>query len=217
MRWRIGVRASAILVVLGVALSAPALAAGRSEQGAPVNAQLFAKATNGYEAELNSEGDKLRLSFSRGLLPALIYTFHGTVTSEGIEAGIGDLGYIRVRFLPTPGKSTKIRRPTRCGKGTARATKGHFVGSFHFRAELGAVKLDVSRAEGWVTTPGWHCPATRFKDFLESQPPGRTLTVLKAEERKRHLGFSAFTATDSEHPQPVGDEISAAMGPDAAR
>lgn len=213
MRWgrQIRICAGAMLVIVGAVLSPPALAAGRPHPGGPVNAQLFAKASDGYEAELDSEGDKLRLSFSRGLLPSLIYTFHGSVTSEGIEARIADLGDIDLQFTPTPRKTTKVRLPSRCGEGTARATKGHFVGSIDFHAELGAVKLDVSRAEGWVTTPGWHCPATRFKDFLESQPPGRTLTVLKAEEKKRHLGFSAFSATDSEHPQPIGAEISAAM------
>lgn len=194
-----------------IVVSGRALAAGHSDRGGHVNAELSAKASNGYRAELYSEGDKLRLTFSRGLFPGLSYIFHGKVTAEGIEARIADLGNIDLRFVPTPGKTKKGRWSSRCGKVTSRVTEGHFVGSFDFRAELGAVKLDLSRARGWVTTPAWHCPATSFKDFVESQPPGTTYTMLEAREKKRHLVFSAYTGTDAEHLEPVQGEIGAGM------
>jgi hypothetical protein len=188
-----------------------ALAARHLEGGGPVNVELFAKASNGYEAELDSEGDKLRLSFSHGLLPALTYTFRGKVTTEGVKARIVGLGSIDLRFVPAPGNATKVPQARRCGDEAARATRGHFVGSLDFRAELGAVKLNLSRARGWVIVPGWRCPAASFKDFAESQPRGKKYTLLQAEERKRHLRFSTFTATDSKHPVPEGVEVSAEM------
>ena len=199
--------------VLLLSALVPALvgAAVRTNRGGPVNVELSAKASNGYEAELSSEGDKLSLTFSRGLFPGLSYIFHGKVSAEGIDARIADLGRIDMRFMPTPGRTSKSHRPGRCGNGTTRVTKGHFVGSLDFRAELGAVKLHLSRAEGWIVAPGLHCPPTSFKDFVESQPEGRTYTLLEAKEERRHLLFSTYTGTDAEHPEPVGAEISAGM------
>jgi hypothetical protein len=176
-----------------------------------VNVELYAKASNGYEAKLSSEGDKLRLYFMRGILPALIYTFHGRVTAEGIQARIADLGTVDLGFVAIPGKTKKGHVQSRCGGGTVRESKGHFVGSLDFRAELGAVKLHLSRAEGWVITPGVHCQGTSFKDAAESRPPGATYTLLRAEDKKAHISFGASTGTDAEHPEPAGAEIAAGM------
>lgn len=207
-------RCAAVLLAaaaLTAGFSSQAVAVQGAAQGAPVYVDLYAKASRGYEAQLASEGDKLRLSFSRGLLPALIYTFHGRVTAEGIKARIADLGTVDLRFVPTPGKTKLVHVPDRCGGGTARESKGHFVGSLDFRAELGAAKLRLSRAEGWVGDPAWHCPTTNFKDAVESRPQGSTYTLLRAEDEKDHLIFGADAGTDAEHPEPIGSEIAAEM------
>jgi hypothetical protein len=199
------------VVALTVVFAPQAYAAQRPAQDGSVNVDLFAKGSDGYEAELASEGDKLRLSFSRGLLPALIYAFHGRVTAEGIQARIADLGTVELRFVATPGKTKKSHVPGRCGGGTVRVNKGHFVGRLDFRAELGAAKLDLSRAEGWVISPGWHCPNMSFKEAVESQSQGATYTLLRAEDKADHVTFGASAGTDAEHPEPVGSEIAAGM------
>ncbi len=201
---------TAVLVsVLALCVASPA-AARSLAQDRPIDIKLSAKASNGYKAELDSEGDKLRLTFSRGLFPGLTYVFHGKVSAKGIEARIADLGQIDLQFVPI-GKTRTIRTPLRCGNARARVAEGNFVGSVSFRAELNAVRLDFSRAQGWIGTPGWYCPTTSFKEFVESQPKGRTYTLLEAEEKKRRVLFSTYAGTDAEHPEPVGAEISAGM------
>jgi len=197
-------------VLLVAALSVPStVIAGRPAGGDPLNAQLYAKASNGYTAELSSEGGKIKLSLSRGLFPALIYTFHGQVSTDGIEARIADLGNIDLRFLPA-GKTKRIRPLQRCNGRLAKLTEGHFVGSFRFRAERGVAQIHLTHAKGWVAAPGWHCPHQSFNSFVESRPPGITYTFLQADEN-RQIGVTAFAGTDAEHPDPEAAEVSAAM------
>jgi hypothetical protein len=197
-------------LVFAMVLSSQAFAARGPDQGGPVNAQLFAKASNGYSAQLSSEGDKIRLTLSRGFLTGLIYTFRGHVSADGIEAKIAGLGNIDLHFVAA-GKTKRRRPPRNCNGRLAQLTEGHFIGSFRFRAEQGAARIDVAHAKGSTAIPGWHCPHQSFKDFLESRPEGFTVTSLRAEDTKRQVGLLAFAGTDAEHPDPEGAEVSAAM------
>lgn len=201
----------AAAVVLGSLLAPVAgKAAQRPVSAGSVNAQLLAKGPRGYSIELRSEGGKLQLIFSHGLFPSLVYTFHGRVSAKGIEAKIGDLGSIDMRFVPA-GKSKRVRPPGHCSGPVASATEGHFVGSFHFRAERGVAKVDLSHARGSIARPGWHCAHEGFKRFAEGGPEGTTYTILRAAREDGKVGFAAFTGTSAEHPDPVGAEVSASM------
>lgn len=89
-----------------------------------MDAQLYVKAGNRYSAQLKSEGDKLQMVFSRGIFPALIYTFHGHVSAAGIRARIADLGNIDLRFKPS-GRTKRVRPPRNCsgiGRRSPKAT-----------------------------------------------------------------------------------------------
>jgi hypothetical protein len=185
-----------------------ALAADASPTRGPVNAGLYVKASNRYSAQLKSEGDKLQLVFSRGILPALLYTFHGRVSEAGIRARIADLGTIDLRFKPS-GKTKRVRPPRNCSGRRATLSEGQFVGELTFRAELGVTSLDITHAKGWIASPGWHCHASGPKAFAEQAPSGVTYTFLQALDQRDGLGFGALAGTDAEHPEATGASISA--------
>jgi hypothetical protein len=175
----------------------------------PVNAELIAKATNGYSAQLKTEGDRIRLGLARGLFPELVYTFRGRVSAAGIQAKIADLGTIDLRFNAS-GKTRHANPPRNCTGPRATQVAGHFVGEFDFRAERGVTKLHLTRAEGSLASPGWRCAREHLSDFLRRAPVGTTYTFLQASELGRPGGFTAFAGVDAEHPEPLGAEISAA-------
>jgi hypothetical protein len=174
----------------------------------PVNAYLYAKATNGYSAQLKSEGDKLQLTIARGLFPGLVYTFHGRVSAAGIRARIADLGRVDLRFKPS-GRTRHGSPPDHCSGPRTTQVEGHFIGEFDFRAERDVTRVDLTSAKGSLAAPGWHCHREGVEDFLQTAPSGSTYTFLQAIDPGRHLGFSAFSGVDPEHPETHGDEISA--------
>jgi hypothetical protein len=201
---RLAVTTVLILVFQGQA----ALAADAPPTRGPVNAGLYVKASNRYSAQLKSEGDKLQLVFSRGLFPALVYTFHGRVSAAGIRARIADLGSIDLRFKPS-GKAKHGRPPRNCSGPRVTLFEGHFVGELTFRAELGVTSIDVTYAKGWIASPGWRCHASGLKAFAEQAPSDVTYTFLQALDQRDGLGFGALAGTDAEHPEANGASISA--------
>jgi hypothetical protein len=198
-----------VTTVLILALQGQAaLAADALPTRGPVNAGLNVKASNGYSAQLKSEGDKLQLVFSRGLFPALVYTFHGQVSAAGIRARIADLGTIDLRFKPS-GKTKRGRPPRNCSGRRATLSEGHFVGDLNFQAELDVTSIDITHAKGWIASPGWHCHDSGLKALAEQAPRGVTYTFLQALDQRDGLGFGAFAGTDVEHPEAAGASISA--------
>lgn len=189
---------------------APALGADPAPARGPVNAEFFAKASNGYNATLKSEGDRLQLTLARDIFPGLVYSFHGRVSASGIEARIADLGTIDLRFVPA-GKTKRVAPPKHCTGPEATLTEGHFLGAFHFRAEGGVAKIDLAHARGAITTPGWHCKSVIPKNIFESAPSDLSYTFLQASEKARQVGFDAITTTDPHHPGVSGTEFSASM------
>lgn len=185
-----------------------ALAADASPTRGPVNAGLYLKASNGYSAQLKSEGDKLQLVLSRGLFPALVYTFHGRVSAAGIRARIADLGTIDLRFKPS-GKTKRGRPPRNCSGRRTTLSEGHFVGELSFRAELGVTSVEIEHAKGWIATPGWRCHSSGIKAFAEQAPSDVTYTFLQALDKRDGVGFGALAGTDAEHPEARGASISA--------
>lgn len=175
----------------------------------PVNAYLYTKATNGYSAQLKSEGDKLRLTIARGLFPSLVYSFQGRVSASGIHAKIADLGTIDLRFKPS-GKNRRGKPPRNCNGPRATQIEGHFIGEFDFRAEADFTEVHLTSAKGSLAAPGWQCPKEGIDDFLQAAPSGTTYTFLRASEPGRPGGFTAFAGVDAEHPEPLGAEVSAA-------
>lgn len=201
-------RLAATTVLILVFHGEAALAAEAPSTRGPVNAELYVNASNRYSAQLKSEGGKLQLVFSRGILPALVYTFHGRVSAAGIRARIADLGTIDLRFEPS-GKTKRVRPPRNCGGHRPTLTEGRFVGELSFQAELGVTSIDVNHAKGWVASPGWRCHASGLKAFSEQVPSGVTFTFLQALDQRDGVGFGAMAGTDAEHPEAKGASISA--------
>jgi len=203
--------AAVVIAALSLAIlcSRPTLAAGHPGRSGSVNAEFLAKASNGYEAKLSSQGDKVRLSFVRRSFE-LTYRFQARVTAAGIRARIADLGTIDLRFVPT-GQASRVRLPRNCTGGAPKAIPGRFVGAFHFRGERGTTSVDLSHASGRVITPAWHCRNESFKELAESGPTETTYTLLEGHQRKRHLYLVSFTTTDAKHPVPGWAEVGAGM------
>lgn len=201
-------RAVAALASLLIMLVPAARAAEPALPGGPVNAYIHAKATNGYSVQLKSEGDRLQMTVSRGLFPALLYTFGGRVSAAGIHAKIADLGVIDLRFEPS-GKVRQGRPPGNCSGPRATQLEGNFIGEFDFRAERDVAEVHLAQVKGSLAAPGWRCHRESIEDFLQGVPDERTYTFLSALDSDRHLGFTAFTAVDPEHPELDGEEISA--------
>jgi hypothetical protein len=202
--------ATATTLCVLAAHAAPALAAEPAPARGPVNAEFFAKASNGYSATLKSEGDRLQLTLARGLFPGLVYSFHGRVSASGIEARIADLGTIDLRFVAA-GKTKRVAPPKHCSGPEATVTEGHFLGEFHFRAEGGVAKVDLAHARGAIAAPGWHCKNVSPKNIFESAPSDLGYTLLQANDKARQVGVEAITTTDPQHPGVSGTEFSASM------
>jgi hypothetical protein len=202
------VRVVASLGLLLALSSQTAFAAEQATTRGPVNAQLNVDASNGYSAQLKSEGDKLQLVLSRGLFPALAYTFHGRVTAAGIRARIGDLGMIDLRFKPS-GKTKRVRPLHNCSGRRATLSEGHFVGELTFRSELGVASIDLTHANGWIVSPGWRCHTSGFKTFAEQAPSDVTYTTLQALDHRDDVGLGVLAGTNAEHPETTGASVSA--------
>lgn len=200
-------RTVATVVLLLVFGAQTALAAVSPPTRGPVDAGLYVKASNRYSAELKSEGGKLQLVLSRGIFPALVYTFHGQVSAVGIKARIADLGAIDLRFKSS-GKTKQVRAPRNCSGGRAILTEGHFLGELSFRAELGVTSIDVAHAKGWVIAPGWRCHPPGLEALPEHAPSGVTYTALQVLDRSEPIGFGALAGTDAEHPEAIGASLS---------
>jgi hypothetical protein len=201
-------KSAATVSFLLLMITPPAFGARAPSLQGPVNAYLYSKASNGYSAQLKSEGDKLQLIISRGLFPSLVYRFHGRVSAAGISARIADLGTIDLRFKPS-GKTRHGRPPRNCSGPRATQIEGHFIGEFDFQAEQAVTKIDLTSAKGSLAAPGWHCRKESIDDFLQRAPSGSTYTFLQATDPGRKLGFSTFTGVDAEHPEALGTEVSA--------
>jgi hypothetical protein len=201
-------KAAAAAALLSLVLVSGARGAVSSLPRGPVNAYIYAKATNGYSAQLKSEGDKLRLTISRGLFPSLVYTFHGRVSGAGIHAKIADLGVIDLKFSPS-GNVRHGKPPKHCDGPRATQVEGHFVGELDFHAERGVTGFDLTSTKGSVAAPGWRCRKESFEDYLQAAPSGSTYTLLQAIVPGRPGGFTALAAVDAEHPGPIGAEFSA--------
>jgi hypothetical protein len=202
-------KSAAVTTLVLLAIGTSASDAADASPPGPVNAYLHAKATNGYSAQLKSEGDKLRLTIVRGLFPSLVYSFHGRVSAAGIHATIADLGTIELRFKPS-GKTRRGKPPHDCSGPRATQIEGHFVGEFDFRAESDFTEIHLRSAKGSLAAPGWHYPGQSIKTFVREAPSGTTYTFLQASEPGRPGGFTAFAGVDAEHPEPLGAELSAA-------
>ena len=133
---------------------------------------IFAQGTNGFilgfkvvdRRTLEVTATKLALATGIGAVGAT-YTvpYRQPRGSDRIEARLGRLGRIDVRFIP---ESVRREPPilSQCHGGKALVEEGEFVGSISFHGEGGYTKVRIHHASGEISTsPELHCIFTASK------------------------------------------------------
>lgn len=95
--------------------------------------------------------------------------------SDGIEANLGGLGRIAVRFVPESSYREKL--PSHCKGRRTTVEEGHFVGRIDFHGEGGYTDVHSTRAFGsTTTTPALTCrsenSAAELKKLIEALEKG---------------------------------------------
>jgi len=184
--------------------AAPALAAS-PEEGTIVRVKFEPRASDGFEAQLEtSEKEVVRLEIHRGGSD-VIYEVPGKVTEAGLKVQFGKLGLIDVAFTPTRTLSTTA--PAGGCTGAPRTLReGVFSGTIAFNGERGYVRLEGPEASGTMSVISqWDCPGsevalpygnTSLLSSLRPRKAGREResASLHVFSRDLLLGFSAGVA-----------------------
>lgn len=192
---------------LCVAVALLALAVLPQAAGASTGARRFSLTTaNGYRIVVDADDATvgltvLRIGRSRSAAASTTYVARARPGAGGIEASLGTLGDISMRFKPT-GRVLRGKARRNC-KGPDRMTVrfGLFVGTLRFQGEGGYVSIRVHRAKGReVTPPSPRCAEATPPPVRGGHAPPRTKTTsLNADFR---LGLSAVyfkASTDRAH------------------
>jgi hypothetical protein len=116
------------------------------------------------------------------------YIASGRVTANRIEARLGKLGRISVRFVPS-GRQRRVKVPKKClpeRPPVVTSRLGSFVGTIRFRGEDGYTRVSTRSAKGGVGDPLANTPKKLSCQFHES-----------SEERKRELESVSLDASSS--------------------
>lgn len=210
----------ALLAFLAVLPAGPAWASSpaRSTAQATASAAFSLSGSHGFSVGVESVGGEVRIvasegappvpTFSRGGTPrvpravngaASVYSLRASSSPRRIEASLGGLGRISVRFHPSG--RTRVTRLDELGAfscgGRTRIVRhlGTFVGTVEFQGEGGYTAVEARRAQGSVGTP---LPAACA---AAARPAGKV--VLRAFNRgagtrfqtKTTAGGVAFTAS----------------------
>ena len=169
-----------ILILLGLALAAPAQSAAAertllpslltarllAEHGAPVKPAIrfrsgfVVEASNEYKVGVSSFGGAVILEVWRGRKgqrTSTAYLARGVATNERLQATFGKFGKVSMRFRESRNR-TWFGKRRKC-RGTSRFVKrrGVFVGNLRFKGEDGYVSVRVKRAKGAVVTEAAKC------------------------------------------------------------
>lgn len=109
------------------------------------------RGSNGYRGQITTEGHKrVTLTLRKGNT-AVEARASGRVTRHGIEADLGELGEISVRFEGRPFRSGfRNRGERRCHGRKSAIEEGRFSGTISFRGDNGFTQLDSRQATGFV-------------------------------------------------------------------
>jgi hypothetical protein len=186
-RWRVSVIV-AIGSLVSVVFSSQAAAR-------PFEASFSVNTSSGYRISVTGWHDTVRVlviqdpvRISRNVI-ATEYVGHGTTSPAGIEADLGSLGSIAMRFRPSAtGKI--VRSPKNCSPHQAYRRPGTFSGSFRFTGEASYAAFEATEVKGSIGTPEDFICAT----FGPSNGP--LMLYLNAGTSRRYLssGFLAFAA-----------------------
>jgi hypothetical protein len=165
-------------------------------QPASVTATVLGHGTGGFEFSFISAGSHgdflwLRKSVGGGGEESAVYFDlpRGGATNFAngrLDARIGRLGRFRGHFVPD---ASLTQGPEEgCTGDPTTIEKGHFVGSFSFRGEMGFTTVQARRAQGTVTREGASsCPASGPGGSRRHRSPHR-----KAERERKQREQETF-------------------------
>jgi len=141
-------------------LTAGTASAASPEGGTIVRVKFEPRASDGFEARLEtSEKKVVRLELERGG-SSVIYEVPGEVSEAGLKVRFGKLGLIDVAFTPT--KTLSTTAPAGGCTGAPRTLReGVFTGTIAFTGERGYVRLEGPEASGTMSVISqWDCPGS---------------------------------------------------------
>jgi hypothetical protein len=147
------------LGTLAVLCFAPATPASAKEARS-FSAEFSLRASNGYVISVSASRHQVTITVAEGGLRSnhvveTTYSASGTASPKGVEANLGTLGEISLRFVPS-GQTITKRRP-RLPKGckaprTAVRREGAFVGVIRFEGEADYAAVEATEVHGSVGT-----------------------------------------------------------------
>jgi hypothetical protein len=148
----------AIVAIAGLLLPSPAAA---------LVGHFSVDATRGFRVRVTAYGFGVLIRVSRAAPDAAhrnanYYLARANHRGEAIDARIGDLGRIEMRFHPTGATFAGARFVGCTGPDRYTFHRGDFVGNFEFRGENGFTQVDASRANGVLVTPPGHLHCAVF-------------------------------------------------------
>lgn len=189
------IRSHQAFLFLAVAASvALFLGSGTARGAQPQSASFSLRGSNGFVVDVTSQGDEVTVIASERWAPVATFgpsgrprsagTGNGASTiytapakaagPEAVEAALGELGRIAVRFRPSGRRVVSTARQA-CGRpGRVVRRLGVFVGTISFKGEGGYTTVAATSARGSVGTPlppGCETPGSTSGAALASSIP----------------------------------------------
>jgi hypothetical protein len=179
---------------MALALAAlPASATAKPSRGVLGNS-LFSgfelRGSNGYRIQVITAGRQLvLLGASKGQVAAS-YAVEGNIHGDRIEARLGSLGRISVRFVSSSRSQRRGSRSKRCTDPFDLVQKGRFLGTIKFAGERGYTKVDSRGARGFVFGLPENPCGTQSATSSLALPPTRLTTHLVAVAKGGRKSYS---------------------------
>lgn len=212
------IRSHQAALFLAVAASAVLfIACGTARAAQPQSASFNLRGSNGFVVDVTRQGDQVTLIASERWAPvatfgptgrprsagtgngaSTIYTAPATAAGpETVDAALGELGRIAVRFHPSGRRVISTARQA-CGQpGRVVRRLGVFVGTISFEGEDGYTTVAATSARGSVGTPlppgcrtGWTSAAAVASSSMPIGPAARG-AVLSAVDPRTGSRFRA--------------------------
>lgn len=142
---------TALVTVAGLLLIPSSASAGSP----PREAMHFElPASNGYTLQVKTERSQTMVStWSGNRSVGVTYSLHGSVAGTAIDADLGSLGRVDVKFEPS-GREVFVTVPTRKGpKCQVRRRLGTFTGTISFHGENGYTTAEATSVPGSIGPP----------------------------------------------------------------
>lgn len=182
-------RLNTIAAVALCAAAASAAGSASAVAGEPAHsAEIELRGSHGFRLVfLRTEG-YLLIGAGKGGVGVLYVSKVREPESDGIQAQLGKLGTISLRFRPAGPAKRLGDRPEGC---VETRTRGAFVGRLTFRGELGYTAVDTRRARGSVTASRGDCQSFDRGPIARTLPGFHGRGPVRASGAPRGVGLFA--------------------------